>query len=174
MSGDIPVPSALQGSRIHPICILERAWPAHAVELEKIEKLYHGVPWSLEGFLGEMANTARGSRVWLSVARRDRKDLAGYICFRILPDEIYVLNLTVTQRYRRMGIGRFMLTAALRFGLKQGVRRAVLDVDGNNQPAVRLYKAMGFRFVTGSIMRGRAIMALNMIDCRVVDGCEKS
>ncbi len=140
--------------------MLERAWPRHAAKLEEIEKLSHGTPWSLNGFLNEMANRARGSRVWLSVAK-DRKDLTGYICFRLLPDEIYILNLTVAQRYRRMGIGRFMLTAALRYGLRQGIRRAVLDVGDINQPAIRLYEGLGFRFVVGSMMKGQVVMVLD-------------
>ncbi len=54
-----------------------------------------------------------------------------------------------------------MLTAALCCGFNQGIGRAVLDVDGTNRPAIRLYEGLGFRFVTGSLMMGRGVMVLD-------------
>lgn len=56
-----------------------------------------------------------------------------------------IQNLGVMPEYRGLGLGRALLLKALAGFAFVGVPRAFLEVTATNEPAVRLYRAMGFR-----------------------------
>jgi RimJ/RimL family protein N-acetyltransferase len=55
------------------------------------------------------------------------------------------LGLMVAQSYRRMGIGRALLEAAVRWGRENAVRKLELHVFPHNTAAIALYEQFGFR-----------------------------
>jgi mycothiol synthase len=57
--------------------------------------------------------------------------------------EVYVLG--VAPDAQRSGIGRFLLLAGLDEMRRRGIALAHLFVDADNQPALRLYRSVGFR-----------------------------
>ena len=55
------------------------------------------------------------------------------------------LGLMVAQSYRRMGIGRALLQAAVEWGRQNEVRKLELHVFPYNEAAIALYEHFGFR-----------------------------
>lgn len=71
--------------------------------------------------------------------------------------EIRALGLAVVERgavslheiatmgeVRGRGIGRRLVGSLLAWGWQQGARQAILQVQGDNEPAIRLYQSLGF------------------------------
>lgn len=54
-------------------------------------------------------------------------------------------DLFVLDDYRRKGIGKALLHAALMYLLKLNTHRVQLEMWSTNQPAFQLYRAFGFR-----------------------------
>jgi RimJ/RimL family protein N-acetyltransferase len=54
------------------------------------------------------------------------------------------LGLMVAARYRRRGIGRALLDAAVEWARESGIRKLELHVFPWNEPAIRLYDSFGF------------------------------
>ncbi len=70
--------------------------------------------------------------------------IIGYHCFWIVFEELRLMNLAVRESMRRRGVGRALVTEALRLGLEQAATRAVLEVRASNNPARSLYTRIGF------------------------------
>jgi ribosomal-protein-alanine N-acetyltransferase len=73
--------------------------------------------------------------------------VVGYVCFWKVADEIQILNLAVHPAYRRRGIGRSLLLYALKRASELHGRVAILEARRSNEPALYLYKSVGFRVV---------------------------
>ena len=70
--------------------------------------------------------------------------IVGYHCFWIVFEELRLMNVAVQASIRRRGVGRALVTEAIRQGLTQTVTRAVLEVRASNEPAQSLYHSLGF------------------------------
>lgn len=56
-----------------------------------------------------------------------------------------IQNVGVVAEYRGRGLGRALMLKALAGFAAAGVRRVYLEVTAPNEPAVRMYRALGFR-----------------------------
>ncbi|MEM1658639.1 MAG: ribosomal protein S18-alanine N-acetyltransferase [Candidatus Jordarchaeales archaeon] len=56
----------------------------------------------------------------------------------------HVVSIAVMPDYRRRGIGRMLLERGLQAMRKYGAEEAVLEVRVSNEPAISLYKRIGF------------------------------
>jgi len=56
-----------------------------------------------------------------------------------------IQNIGITPPHRRRGVGTALITAALAGFQQIGLPRAYLEVTCQNEPAVRLYKQLGFQ-----------------------------
>lgn len=56
-----------------------------------------------------------------------------------------IQNVGVAPRYRGLGLGRALLLQSLHGMYASGLGRAVLEVTATNDPAVRLYRRLGFQ-----------------------------
>jgi ribosomal protein S18 acetylase RimI-like enzyme len=54
------------------------------------------------------------------------------------------LGMGVLREYRRRGIGRRLVETTLRRAGRMGLERIELDVYGSNEPAIALYRKLGF------------------------------
>lgn len=101
-------------------------------------------PWSRVSFEGELSEkTSRN----LVIKKREQEKAArviAYLCFRLLEDEMYIMNLAVDPEYRRCGVATFLLKYSLRSAKRYGAKKALLDVRASNYLAIKLYKKMGF------------------------------
>jgi len=70
--------------------------------------------------------------------------IIGYHCFWIVFEELRLMNVAVQASMRRRGVGRALVTEAIRQGLTHTATRAVLEVRVSNEPAQSLYRRLGF------------------------------
>ncbi|HSD88662.1 MAG TPA: GNAT family N-acetyltransferase, partial [Kofleriaceae bacterium] len=57
---------------------------------------------------------------------------------------VATLGMSVKQGWRRKGVGRALLTAALEWAPTAGIKRVELYVYARNAPAIALYEGFGF------------------------------
>ena len=109
----------------------------------EIESASFSRPWTRRHFLDEIASTC-GHPV---VALLADGSVAGYLCLQLVLDEAEILDVAVRGDLRGAGVGRVLVEQALarcRDGLVALVR---LEVRVGNDPALSLYRRLGFREV---------------------------
>ena len=106
----------------------------------QIENATFPTPWSLRDFEHEMR--ANPCARYL-VAEKDGQ-IIGFADIHIILDEGHITNIAVTQEERGQGIGRELTQALMQYAANLGVQYVTLEVRENNEPAIRLYKSLGF------------------------------
>lgn len=96
-------------------------------------------PWSASGFAAERAN----AHARIRVVRADG-GVVGYLVVHLVTDELEVLSIAVEPGWRRRGIARALLGAALDDARASGTRVAHLEVRAASAPARALYASFGF------------------------------
>lgn len=129
--------------------------PADIPAVMEIERSSNLEPWTEQSFVEEMHRLH--SRILVARIPCGREEpppfapsmgqVVGYVCFWRVADEIQVLNVAVHKNYRRKGIGRFLLSHVLRFGVANRAGVVVLEVRRSNVAARMLYESMGFHEV---------------------------
>jgi len=114
-------------------------------EVLAIEVASFGTPWTQEMFENELArrDLSEAFVACLSDAGTP-PPVVGYICAWVVGDELHINNLAVDPHWRRRGIARTLLDAALERGRVRGARRAFLEVRASNVEALALYRRHGF------------------------------
>ncbi len=108
-------------------------------------------PWTAQHFREEIARPPGGG---LLVLRTRAEPLSpghgilGYCAYRLVADELGILNLTVAAAVRGRGLGRWLLGFVLARGERGGARRTLLEVRRSNQAALALYQSLGFRVLS--------------------------
>ena len=125
--------SALAVPRVRPMT--EKDVPALAV----LEAQCFSVPWSENALREELENEHAHF-----FAAELCGELCGYVGLQILLDEGYLCNLAVSEAFRRRGIGKALMTAAIECCKAHGCAFLSLEVRPSNTAAVRLYEALGF------------------------------
>ena len=77
------------------------------------------------------------------VAKTDGKVAAYCVVMQVL-DECEILRIAVGKPYRRNGIGEKLLVTAMKKASEAGARLFYLEVRESNQPAINLYRKLGF------------------------------
>jgi ribosomal-protein-alanine N-acetyltransferase len=67
-----------------------------------------------------------------------------YCAYRVVLDEMQVVNVAVAPEQRRRGLAGWLLRFSIRRAARAGARRAVLEVRAGNRDAVALYESLGF------------------------------
>lgn len=132
---------------MRPGVFLRRAVPSDVAALAALERSCFSHPWSEAQIAEELAGTAPGLVLLLEGEARPGDPLAGvraYGAFRVVLDELHVLNVAVAPAHRRRGLARRLLGFALRTAARRGARRALLEVRAGNREALSLYEALGF------------------------------
>lgn len=112
-------------------------------EVMAIERDSFAYPWSPRFFLQELeVECARSILVEVS------GQIAGYVLFWLLPDEIDIHNIAVHSRFRRRGLGRLLLNQVVARAQRRSSLRVTLEVRASNSRARKLYESMGF-VITG-------------------------
>ena len=125
--------------------LIEPMRRADLPEVMAIEVVSFSVPWTEEMFGNEMgAGTLAGVLVARVPGVGASPSVVGYICVWLVTDELHINNLAVHPRWRKRGIARELLRAALQHGRRGGARAAFLEVRASNVAAQRLYRKFHF------------------------------
>lgn len=110
------------------------------VELER--ETFH-TPWSRALFLEELERDYSHNYV---VCRNKTEEVLGFIIFWILFDECHILNICVAKEMRRRGLGEKLMATCEDVAEAKGASYIYLEVREGNNPAISLYKKLGFRY----------------------------
>lgn len=110
----------------------------HIAEIEK-ECFEH--PWSYDSFCMEYADKKKH----YFVAKDECGEVIGYGGFAHVEDEAHIMNIAVTAKARRMGVGSAILKAVLDCAEKLGIVAITLEVDDSNAAAIAVYEKAGFK-----------------------------
>ena len=117
--------------------------------IERIERESYPTPWSRSMFAGELA---KPSSLSLGAFDPETKGLVGYLVISRYVDAWHVMNLAVTESYRRRGVARTLLDELFEVTAADERRGYTLEVRVSNEGAIKLYEAMGF--VARGVRRG--------------------
>ncbi|GIX07524.1 MAG: hypothetical protein KatS3mg115_1927 [Candidatus Poribacteria bacterium] len=123
---------------------IERAKPADLEAIYRIERRSFPTPWSYGALRDEVTGLRPYSHVLVA---RVEAQVVGYVIFWVAAEEIHIVNIAVDPDFRRRGIGRQLLAAALHEARQMKLTRATLEVRPSNAPAIRLYESFGFQTV---------------------------
>ncbi len=111
-----------------------------------LQKVSFKNPWSTELFRREL--THEWSTIFLAEEPSEAgKQLAGFLIFWLVHDEVHILNVATTPEYRRRGVARFLLEHSLARGRQHRCALATLEVRRSNVGAIGLYESFGFKAV---------------------------
>lgn len=99
-------------------------------------------PWTAEQFRSEL--DAVPDTRWYVIAETEDGELAGYAGLMAGVDTADIQTLAVLPAYRRQGVGRSLLHALIGEAARRRVADLLLEVRADNEPAIALYRAMGF------------------------------
>ena len=109
----------------------------------EIERASFPTPWTRAAFCYEIEQ----NKVARCTVLRGRRGIVGYLCLWEIGHEIHVTNLAVHPEWRRRGMARQLLRAALIDGVARGVTLAFLEVRPSNTRALALYESLGFQVI---------------------------
>lgn len=112
---------------------------AFAAELERI--CLH-TPWSEN----QIANIPENA-CYLGAFCDD--ELCGIGSAYFVLDECQIMNIAVSQNYRKNGIGKGIINEIIKKSLEKGCNYITLEVAEDNLPAIALYEKCGFIAVGG-------------------------
>lgn len=108
-----------------------------------IERASFPTPWTRAAFCYEIEQ----NKVARCTVLRGRRGIVGYLCLWEIGHEIHITNLAVHPEWRRRGVARRLLAAALAEGIARGVTLAFLEVRPSNTRALALYESLGFQVI---------------------------
>ncbi len=104
-----------------------------------IEEASFSMPWKKEHFRDLVYND---DAVYLVILLDKR--IVGCAGYTDAVGEGYVNNVVISEEVRGMGLGRKLMEAVIESGHKRGINDFTLEVRVSNDPAVNLYKSLGF------------------------------
>jgi ribosomal-protein-alanine N-acetyltransferase len=97
-------------------------------------------PWSERSFLNEINHPHGHFLVAIG-----NGEVVGYGGVWLVIDEAHITNIAVSSAYRKLGIGRKLMTELLAKSKALGMTCSTLEVRASNEPAIRLYQELGFK-----------------------------
>jgi|BioPla2DNA2_1021312.scaffolds.fasta_scaffold09013_6 ribosomal-protein-alanine N-acetyltransferase len=108
----------------------------------EIEKASFSTPWSRYAFLAELCENKRAR--YFVACEKEQGKVVGYVGIWLVLNEGHITTIAVHPDYRRKGIGKKLMLAAIEFAESSGVDAVTLEVRVSNTGAQNLYKQIGF------------------------------
>lgn len=117
-----------------------------------IESVSHIHPWSRGNFSDSLA-AAHWAYCIRPVLNSDQAKPSTFLDPQVLwaycilypaVDELHLLNITVSPRLRKLGLGARIMEAIEGVAVQQKIPRIILEVRPTNVPAFALYKKLGY------------------------------
>lgn len=116
------------------------------IEVVEIEEMSGLNRWGYDAYRRELFTNPNSV---MMVARNLHPGpmIAGFFAGWIVEDEMHVNNVASRPNFRRIGVARSLLEAAMDESGFRGVRFVILEVRASNEPAQALYKKLGFKMI---------------------------
>lgn len=111
----------------------------HVMQVAQLEQLCFSAPWSKNAVTGELTNPLS---CWLVAV--DGEHVCGYVGSQAVLGEADMMNIAVDPVYRRKGIAKQLVEALINELKTAGNYQLTLEVRASNEPAINLYRSMGF------------------------------
>ena len=75
-------------------------------------------------------------------------EAVAYVRFtdHIIPHAVWITDIVVGRAMRRQGLAHQLIGAVESWGVERELRRAVIEIQSKNQPAIHMIQKMGFEF----------------------------
>lgn len=114
----------------------------HIPQISQLEKNCFSDPWSESSITTELTCPLS---LWL--VAMDGDTVAGYVGSQSVLDQADMMNVAVSEQYRRQGIAQRLVISLIDQLSHRGVRALLLEVRASNGPAQKLYAKLGFQQV---------------------------
>ena len=109
----------------------------------EIEKQCFSLPWSEKSFEDSLSREDTIFLVCVDNVQMD-ETITGYMGLYVSFDEASVTNVAVSPAHRKKGYGEALVAAAKEAAKATGAENIFLEVRVSNEPAISLYKKLGF------------------------------
>lgn len=99
----------------------------------------YGSPWNVSQFKADLENEFS-----FYFIQEEEQELVGYLVIHQLFDQGEVINVAVAPTYKGQKVAYQLFQAALKELAAKGLTSLFLEVRENNQPALNLYRKLGF------------------------------
>jgi ribosomal-protein-alanine N-acetyltransferase len=106
----------------------------------ELDQKSFSLPWPERSFRFELTDNP-ASRCWVAELEGQ---IVGMIVAWLLVDEAHIATIATHPDYRRKGIGKRLLSYALRHLMDEGARSSFLEVRESNYAAQELYRKFGY------------------------------
>lgn len=123
--------------------VLERMRRSDLAAVVELERRTFAHPWTARLFLREL----RLPFSKIVVARSSEAGegrVVGYICRWLRDGDVEIQNVAVHPDWRRRSIARSLVESVLAEAAEVGAERVLLEARRHNQPAIDLYRSLGF------------------------------
>ena len=96
-------------------------------------------PPSLDSLMHILAQPA--GRAWVILGAHG---VQGIVWFSVVQDEAEIIDIRVSEAYRRRGVGESLLTQCFEKFRSSEIRTVFLEVSASNTAALALYEKLGF------------------------------
>lgn len=104
-----------------------------------IEQEIFSKPWSKKSFLDAIQSAHT-----IYLAAEEKTGIMGYCGIWLSGESADLCNMAVVPSCRRRGIGKGLLSEAIRLSIERGAEEIFLEVRESNHPAIVLYEKTGF------------------------------
>jgi ribosomal-protein-alanine N-acetyltransferase len=112
-------------------------------EVMAIERSSFVTPWS-EGIFREELTLPLRHNLVAKVEGENGWEVAGYINFLIVVDEVHIRDIAVREDLRMRGVASQLIAATINISLNKGAIYATLEVRRSNRSAIKLYEKFYF------------------------------
>lgn len=119
--------------------IITKMMECHVPQIAELEKLCFNDPWSQNSIASEMNNKLS---LWLVAVENEQ--VVGYVGSQTVLGETDMMNIAVHPEYRKKGIATALITQLISTLAQQGSHSLMLEVRASNDPAISVYKSLGF------------------------------
>ena len=116
--------------------------PHHVAQIACLERACFSMPWSENAIAGELTNPLS---LW--VVAVDGETVIGYVGSQSVLGEADMMNIAVSEEYRRQGIAEKLIMHLISCLQSSDVHCITLEVRASNDPAIALYRKLGFNQV---------------------------
>jgi ribosomal protein S18 acetylase RimI-like enzyme len=79
------------------------------------------------------------------------EQIVGFIMIMLMEKDGFVNGIGIHPDFRRRGLGKALMLSSMKRAAKNGMKTMILEVDIDNDQAIKLYQRVGFKKIHGSI-----------------------